>query len=132
MITFKPNQHLMKQLLLPALLAFGFACNAQVDKFILSETVKVEGDYYTAEAQKMTYDPDAQITELTGNVHFVTNAIEINNADKVTFNEETKEVVGYGNLKWDMKIPITVSHNKSLTRQGMIRYKLGDDKAYLE
>ncbi len=122
----------MKKLLIPALLAFGFCSFAQENQPTLSETVKVEADYYTAEAQKMTYDPDKQITELTGNVHFVTNAIEINNADKVTFNEETKEVIGYGNLKWDMKIPITVSRKKSETRQGIIRYKLGDDKAYLE
>ncbi len=123
----------MKQLLLPALLAFGFCSFAQENQLITSETVKVEGDYYTAEAQKLTYDPDERITELTGDADFSATFINITNADRIVFDENTKEVVAYGNCKVDLLVPLTMTSRTGPGKgQAKIRYKLGDDKAYLE
>ncbi|OYQ44360.1 hypothetical protein CHU92_02435 [Flavobacterium cyanobacteriorum] len=114
------------------MLASGFNSYSQTTSTITTENASIQGDYYTAEAGKMVYDQDNKITELTGDVYFVTNAIEINDADKVVFNEETKEITAHGNFTWRMRIPIEVVDTNGAKTRSMMRYKLGDDKAYLE
>lgn len=122
----------MKNLITALTLFIALCVNAQETS---SETnITIERDYYTADAKSYTEDKDENSTVFTGNVNFYTNAIEIKGADKIVFNELTREILAYGNYKMKLLIPITMTRLKTKDEngRGRLRYRLGDDKAYIE
>ncbi len=122
----------MKNIITVIMLLITFGIKAQETS---SETdITIERDYYTADAKSYIEDKDENSTVFTGNVNFYTNAIEIKGADKIVFNELTKEILAYGNYKMKLLIPITMTRLKTKDEngRGRLRYRLGDDKAYME
>ncbi len=122
----------MKNIITVIMLLITFCIKAQ-DTLTLYN-IAVERDYYTADAKSYIEDKDENSTVFTENVNFYTNAIEIKGADKIVFNELTKEILAYGNYKMKLLIPITMTRlkTKDESGRGRLRYRLGDDKAYME
>lgn len=127
----KQTNH-MKSITTAIMLLIALSINAQ--DTATENNITVERDYYTADAKSYTENKDENSTEFTGNVNFYTNAIEIKGADKIVFNELTREILAYGNYKMKLLIPITMTRLKSKDENGRsrLRYRLGDDKAYME
>lgn len=123
----------MKKLLLLAMLAAGCSLHAQTT--VTSNDVIAESDNpkYKVRADVVNFDNNTKLVEYTGDVNFVTEGVEITDADKLVFNSTTKEIVATGNLNMKLSAPISIVNNSKLdTEHKSVRYKLGDDKAYLE
>ena len=91
-----------------------------------NETAKRKPSF-TCEA--VTFDSDKNTIELEGNVSFKTDIIELENADRVLYNQTTNELVvtGAQGFTFDGTIQITDQAKKKI-----LRYTLGERIAYLE
>lgn len=127
----------MKKLLLLALFATSVGLYAQTTgtTTVTSKNVIAESDNpkYKVRADVVNFDNNTKLVEYTGDVNFVAEGVEITDADKLVYNSTTKEIIATGNLNMKLSAPISVVDNSKLgTEQKSVRYKLGDDKAYLE
>ena len=123
----------MKKLFLLTLLAAG--CGVYAQTTITSKKVTAENDNpkYKVHADVVNFDKHKKLVEYTGDVNFVAEGVEITDTDKLVFNSDTKEIVATGNLKMKLSAPISVVDNSRIgTEHKLVRYKLGDNKAYLE
>lgn len=126
----------MKKLLLLALLTATTGIYAQTitgRNTITSTNVIAETADYKVRSEKLIIDNETQLVEYTGNVDFTAEGIKIEGADKIVFDSLSKELIASGNLNMKLSAPISVVDNSKLDKEHKsIRYKLGDDKAYLE
>lgn len=126
----------MKKLLLLALLTATTGIYAQTitgRNTITSTNVIAETADYKVRSEKLIIDNETQLVEYTGNVDFTAEGIKIEGADKIVFDSLSKELIASGNLNMKLSAPISVVDNSKLGKEHKsIRYKLGDDKAYLE
>lgn len=123
----------MKKLLLLALLATGVGMHAQTT--VTSKNVTAESDHpkYKVHADAVNFDNTTKLVEYTGDVNFITEGVEITDADTLVYNNATKEIVATGNLDMKLSAPISIVDNsKPGTEHKSVRYTLGDNKAYLE
>ena len=72
---------------------------------------------------------DKNTLEFNGNVSFKTDIIELENAEKIVFNQTTKELIvtGLNDFTIDGAIQI-----KDKAEKKILRYTIGDKIAYLE
>ena len=75
------------------------------------------------------FDSEQNTLELTGNVSFKTEIIELENAEKIVFNKSTNEIIvsGLKDFSIDGAIQITDKADKKI-----LRYKIGERIAYVE
>ena len=80
-------------------------------------------------SDKMVYNEETKTIKLIGNVSFKTDIIELEGAEKITFNQETKELVasGFREFTFDGTLKISEDGDKNT-----LRYKVGESILYLE
>jgi hypothetical protein len=72
---------------------------------------------------------DKNILEFNGNVSFKTDIIELENAEKIVFNQFTKELIVTGLNDFSIDGAIEIKDN---AEKKILRYTIGDKTAYLE
>lgn len=72
---------------------------------------------------------DKSVVQLFGDANFKTDLLEITHADKIVFNNTTKEVFVIGKFDFLMDGKIRV---KDGSKNKTLRYKIGDHTAYIE
>jgi hypothetical protein len=91
----------------------------------------IENQYICNE---LIVDTEDKQLELIGDVHFQTDLLTLNHANKIVFYTETNNIVVYGlmEFEFDGEISFTRSDNAKEKFKGIMRYKLGDKIAYVE
>ena len=113
----------MKNLLLSIITFYSLSSVAQnVELNSLNEKHKIT-------CEIAMFDSDCKTYEFTGNVNFKTNIIDIVNADKIVYDQNTNEILvtGLSDFSIDGAIEITDKAKKRI-----LKYRLGDRIAYLE
>ena len=113
----------MKNLIILFVLLFSINSIAQVDK----QAEKIENPEFTSNEGK--FDTDKNILELTGNVSFKTDLLELENAEKILYNKTTNEIIVSGLKHFTIDGAIQVADNPN---KNTLRYKIGQKIAYLE
>lgn len=75
------------------------------------------------------FDSDCKVMEIIGNVSFKTDIIEIKNAEKIVFDQNTQEILVTGASEFTFDGAIQVDTG---TDMKTVRYKLGEKIAYVE
>ena len=111
----------MKFLSLLIFLFIGANTFAQVD------TTQEPNAKFTSD--KVSFDSNTNITELVGNLSFKTDLINLENGDKIIYNEKTKELVVSGVEGFTFQGTIKIAEG---SKKNVLRYIVGENIAYLE
>ncbi len=97
--------------------------------FAQETDIKGEKNDLKFECDVVIYSSDKNMFEFNGKVSFKTDIIEIENADKIVFNQITKEltVTGLKDFTIDGAIQI-----KDKAEKKILTYTIGEKIAYLE
>lgn len=77
----------------------------------------------------VSINKDKSIIQLFGDASFKTDLLEVTHADKIVFNNATKEVLVSSKFDYITKCALNLNDgSKSKT----LRYKIGDDAVYLD
>jgi len=112
----------MRKLFIAIALIIGLNSFAQ-------EKVKTESEKSEFKCDLIKFDTEQKAFELTGNVSFKTEIIELKNVDKIVFNKLTNEIVvsGLKDFTIDGAIQIYEKANKKI-----LKYKIGERIAFVE
>ena len=114
----------MKNLILLAVLSYSLSSFAQNDK----AEIKDNEPEFTCDLVK--FDPESDNIELIGNVNFETDIIKLEKADKVVYNQKTKELLATGLRHYVMIDGAVQIDNQAEMKT--LRYTIGDRIAYIE
>lgn len=112
----------MKHLFLLLLMLMGTGIYAQETPKIFEEAgVVFSGD-------KSHFSKNKQVVEFTGNVHFTTDIVEIEKADKIVFDKKTKTftISGFKEMRLNGKKKMASDYGSTT-----LKVDLGDCVAYL-
>ncbi|HXR80235.1 MAG TPA: hypothetical protein VN763_04930 [Saprospiraceae bacterium] len=84
-----------------------------------------------ASADKISFNTEMDIYELSGNVSFNDELIKIKGADKVTFNSKKKVVTATGGAGMDASIDGEIIYQEKCTPEHTLYYRLGKKKLFI-
>ncbi|WP_026954426.1 hypothetical protein [Algoriphagus vanfongensis] len=87
-----------------------------------------EDNLVIKKADRMEYNATSGLQVMEGNVSLTTDYLKIKNADKVTFNKETDEIIVYGTYSVEFKEKLV---SDSTLDKGVLKYTLGEKVAYM-
>ncbi len=102
--------------------------------FSQSETIVSLGKS-NFKCDKAEYNPSQNEFIMEGNVSLITDLIELEEAEKVTYNKELNEIKAIGVKKFVFsggRIEIIDTAEKKDYREKTLRYKIGESVVYLE
>ncbi|MET4080348.1 lipopolysaccharide assembly outer membrane protein LptD (OstA) [Pedobacter sp. UYP30] len=114
----------MKNLLLLSLLLFGF--NAFAQESTTSKKTPILS-YKCNDSTSLS--KDKTILKLFGDATIKTDALEITHADKIVFDSKTNEMIVTGKFEYRMRGALNI---KNSSRNNTLRYKIGEDTAYID
>ena len=80
-------------------------------------------------SDRVIQDATTNELQLIGNATFVSEELEITNADKIIYNSKTKKVIAEGMISFDFSGAVIVADTKNVSR---LVHTLGEDSAYLK
>ncbi|SCY43952.1 hypothetical protein SAMN05192588_2900 [Nonlabens sp. Hel1_33_55] len=114
----------MRNLLVIIFLAMGSICFGQETKTEEKEKPLVE-----FEADSVTLDSDLKLNTYSGNVNLKTDLLTIKNAERIIYDNITKQIIATGYEEFSIDGEIQFSGKGKMKR---LRYTLGESIAYLE
>lgn len=105
-----------------------FACFISVGMFA-QESKSEEESFPSYSAKTVTFDEKQNIMELKGDVSFKTAYLELENAEKIVWNKDSKKIMVIGVKKFTIDGSVIVSDN---AEKNILRYQIGERTAYLE
>jgi lipopolysaccharide assembly outer membrane protein LptD (OstA) len=110
-------------------LIFAFVLLLSFSSFSQEAKIEKKSNEPEFKSDLIKINTEQNTLEFTGNVSFKTEIIELENAEKIVYNQSTKELIvtGLNDFTIDGAIQIKDKASKKI-----LRYKIGEKIAYLE